>query len=167
MATPTNLPASFTNGAVLTATQMNDLRGAFRILQVVSANADALVLNSTTTYADTGLSATITPQSTSSKILVFVNQTGCGKTAGNTASTLQLRLLRASTEIAVFEAAGGYTGTSVDNYIGGCGTTYLDSPATTSAITYKTQLRNTTAAFAVFAQSTSSRSTITLMEVSA
>ena len=37
MATPTTLPASFTAGQVLTAAQMNDLRGAFRVLQVVQA----------------------------------------------------------------------------------------------------------------------------------
>ena len=35
MATPTNLPASFVAGAILTAAQQNDLRGAFRVLQVV------------------------------------------------------------------------------------------------------------------------------------
>ncbi len=83
MATPTTLPAAFVSGAVLTADQMNNLRGAFRVLQVVSATTATAVTNNTNVQADTGLTATITPQSTSSKILVMVSQAGCEKTAGN------------------------------------------------------------------------------------
>ena len=74
MATPTTLPSSFTAGQVLTAAQMNDLRGAFRVLQVVSSTWTTAAINSTTTYADTGLTATITPSATSSKVLVFFAQ---------------------------------------------------------------------------------------------
>jgi hypothetical protein len=37
MATPTTLPASFVAGNILTAAQLNNLRGAFRVLQVVQA----------------------------------------------------------------------------------------------------------------------------------
>jgi hypothetical protein len=66
MATPTSLPASFTTGAVLTAAQMNDLRGAFRVLQVLQGNTTSQVANSGTSYIDTGASVTITPSSTSS-----------------------------------------------------------------------------------------------------
>ena len=41
MATPTTLPAAFVSGAILTADQMNNLRGAFRVLQVVTSTATA------------------------------------------------------------------------------------------------------------------------------
>ena len=71
MATPTNLPAAFTVGQVATAAQMNDLRGAFRILQVIQGTTSTRTSSSTTTYADTTLSASITPTSSSSKILVI------------------------------------------------------------------------------------------------
>jgi hypothetical protein len=54
MATPTNLPATQTTGNVLTAAYMNDLRGAFRVLQVVQGTpVTAEVSNSTSTYVDT------------------------------------------------------------------------------------------------------------------
>lgn len=167
MATPTNLPATFTTGAVLTAAQMNDLRGAFRILQVVSASTATEATNSTNVFADTGLSATITPQSTTSTVLVLVNQNGCNKRSGNSTSHIVLRLLRGASEIATLDSGGGYTGTSSDLFFGGVGAAYLDSPATTSATTYKTQFRNNPNAYGVQVQANSSRSTITLMEISA
>jgi hypothetical protein len=167
MATPTNLPAAFTTGAILTAAQQNDLRGAFRILQVVQGTHSTLATNSTSTFADTGLTATITPQSTSSKILVLVNQASCAKTAGNTQSHFYMQLLRGATSISIFEGSAGYTNTSSDNYIGTISTVFLDSPATTSATTYKTQFRNNVNAASVTCQVNGVTSTITLLEVSA
>jgi hypothetical protein len=168
MATPTTLPASFTAGQVLTAAQMNNLRGAFRILQVVSANYPTQVTNSTSTYADTGLSLSITPTSTSSKVLVIVNQAGCGKEGATVGNALVLKLMRGSTDLIVFENLGGFTNSNASNYVGSCGATYLDSPATTSATTYKTQFKNITNAAQVSVQANNSNnSSITLMEISA
>ena len=90
MATPTNLPAAFTVGQVLTSTQMNDLRGAFRVLQVVYATTAAQAVSTSSTYGDTGLTATITPQSADSKILVCVSQNGVHKSSGDTSVGLIL-----------------------------------------------------------------------------
>jgi hypothetical protein len=73
MATPTDLPASFSAGAVLTAAQMNDLRGAFRILQVVSVTNDTSLTTTGTFPQLSALNASITPQSDTSKILVVAN----------------------------------------------------------------------------------------------
>ena len=166
MATPTTLPATFVSGDVLEASQLNNLRGAFRVLQVVNGVTGTLVSSSSTTLADTGLSATITPSSTSSKILVLVSQAGCGK-EDNGASGLVLALLRGATNIVQFESFGGYTGAAGTSFVGSCSTTYLDSPSTTSATTYKTQLANRAAANVVRCQQASAVSTITLMEISA
>jgi hypothetical protein len=166
MATPTSLPASFTAGAVLTAAQMNDLRGAFRVLQVVYGTVDTPVISSTTTYVDTGLTATITPSDASSKVLVIVQQNGCGKEAGNSGSELQLQLLRGATQIGF--AAAASTNVSEVNYIGTMGFAILDTPATTSALIYKTQIKNYVNAASVRVQTpTGSRSSIILMEISA
>jgi hypothetical protein len=44
MATPTTLPASFVAGSILTAAELNDLRGAFRVLQVVNATIQLQLL---------------------------------------------------------------------------------------------------------------------------
>jgi hypothetical protein len=167
MATPTTLPATFVAGNVLTAAQMNDLRGAFRVLQVVSANINTLALNSTTTYADTGLTATITPSATSSKILVLVNQAGIIKEGANASACCDLRLLRGASEISQFSNAVGFTGTTGNNYVGNSGSFYLDSPATTSATTYKTQFKNQVAALGVAVQVGGSVSNIVLLEISA
>jgi hypothetical protein len=167
MATPTTLPAAFTAGAVLTAAQMNNLRGAFRVLQVVSANFSTQTSNSTSTYADTGLTATITPSSTSSKILVLVNQAGIVKDGATTTSCIDLRLLRGATTISSFAISVGLTNAAGPNYVGNSSSMYLDSPATTSATTYKTQFRNQQNVFAVGVQVGSSESNIVLLEISA
>lgn len=166
MATPTNLPAAQTTGNVLTAAYVNDLRGAFRVLQVVQATYSAVIVsNSTTTMADTNLTATITPQSSSSKILVMVTQT-FSKTDGNINNAVGARIMRDATAVHTFSVASGYTGTAIANIF--ClSATYLDSPATTAATTYKTQFANFTAAASVGANTNNTPATITLMEISA
>ena len=166
MATPTNLPASQTTGNVLTAAYMNDLRGAFRVLQVVQATYSAVIVsNSTTTMADTNLTATITPQSNTSKILVVVHQT-FSKTSGNLLNAVAARIMRDATAVHTFAVATGYTGTTIDN-IFVISAMYLDSPATTSATAYKTQFANFQNNAAVAANTNNTPATITLMEISA
>ena len=167
MATPTNLPSSFTSGDVLTAAQMNDLRGAFRILQVVYGSTTTQVSNSTTTPVDTTLTATITPQSTSSKVLVLVNQNGALKGAGNAANAVNVQLMRGATNIQNITLSAGYTNTLLENRLGTIAGMALDTPATTSAVTYKTQFYNDLNAAAVLVQIANEVSSIVLMEVSA
>jgi hypothetical protein len=165
MAAVTTLPASFSAGAVLTASQMNNLRGAFRVLQVVEGSTSTTAISSVTTYADTNLTATITPSSTSSKVLVLVSHVGSGKSTGNTASGLNVKLLRGSTDLTTI-SDNFLTNTSLDLYGFNVQFQYLDSPSSTSALTYKTQLANRVAAAQVFVQN-GSRSSIILMEISA
>jgi hypothetical protein len=168
MATPTTLPASFTAGQVLTAAQMNNLRGAFRVLQVVNASTAALVSNSTNTYVDTGLSATITPQSATSKILVLVSQNGLHKSDANAGNRIDIQLLRGATAILVVCADACFTNTAMQLAVPSATSTFLDSPATTSATTYKTQFKNSSGTAAISVQfNNSNPSTITLMEISA
>jgi hypothetical protein len=167
MATPTNLPSSFVAGDILTSANMNLLRGGFRILQVVQGSTATPVSNSTTTAVDTGLTATITPQSTSSKILVLVNQVGGDKSSGNLSNSISLRLLRGASQIALIAHSAGYTGTTLNMRVAALSTCYLDSPATTSATTYKTQLANGINAASVSVQIGGDLSTMILMEVSA
>ena len=163
MATPTTLPASFVAGNVLTAAQMNNLRGAFRILQVVGATHATQASSTSTTLADTGLTASITPSATSSKILVIVTQNGIAK---NQTASCNLTLLRGSTNIADFGKLVGNNGASGDNYVGSVCHVELDSPNTTSATTYKTQFSRSGTGEA-FVQVQSTESGILLMEVSA
>jgi hypothetical protein len=167
MATPTNLPSAFSDNTVLTAAALNNVRGAFRILQVVEGALTSAFTNNTNTFADTGLTATITPQSTSSKVLLIVTHAGCLKAAGNATSHHIAQVLRNGSFLYTHDSGGGYTNTSIDLWFGTTSTTYLDSPATTSALTYKTQLRNNFNGAGVAISGNGSRSTIVLMEISA
>jgi hypothetical protein len=164
MATPTNLPAAQTSGAVLTAAYMNDIRGAFRILQVVTGTQSAGTSNTTTTYAATGLNASITPQSNTSKILVLVQQNGCYKSSG-TNNALNLKLQRGTTDI----VSNIYIGlsASIDLFLGSQTFVYLDSPATTSSTNYRTVLAANASPGTVITEYGSLLSNIVLMEVSA
>jgi hypothetical protein len=167
MATPTTLPAAFVSGNVLEASQLNNLRGAFRIMQVVSSAYATQAISSSATFADTGLTATITPSATTSKILVMVTQNGVIKNAGDAGNCVDLRLVRGATTL-VNTSQIGKTNTDLLNIIGTASIIYLDSPATTSATTYKTQFANNAGtASGAFVQFNGDTSNITLFEVSA
>jgi hypothetical protein len=166
MATPTTLPASFVAGNILEASQLNNLRGAFRILQVVEGSTTTETTTSSTTHADTTLTATITPTSASSKVLVYVSHPSCFKGNGNSSNSINFRLIRTSTNIYTFNSFLGYTGSASEMYFS-ASAFYLDSPATTSATTYKTQFANEVAASQVKVQQNSIASRILLLEISA
>lgn len=165
MATPTNLPASFTAATVLPASSLNSLRGAFRILQVVMGTTTTATSNSTTTYADTTLTATITPQASSSKVLVLVYHPTVSK-QGDINSGVGLRLVRGVTTLATFGSGIGYSGTTTA-MTGSSSFAYLDTPAVATATTYKTQFVNNANAASVTVQVNSTTSSIILLEVSA
>jgi hypothetical protein len=137
------------------------------VLQVVNATYSTPATSSSSTYADTGLTATITPTSTSSKILILVHQAGVGKDYLNTNNAVHLRLLRGSTQLSEFAIDFALTVSATYNLNFNASTAYLDSPATTSAVTYKTQFRNKVAAAAVYVQNNGDMSTITLLEIAA
>ena len=179
MATPTTLPASFVAGNVLQAAQLNDLRGAFRILQVVSTTKTDTYTHSTgVTFSNvTGLAATITPSSTSNKILIYVNIF----TAANNGGTY-VKVTGGNAASWVGDAASNRTRTAFANGVPAVGGLtgagfYLDSPASTSAITYQVQIAaadNTTTTYVNRysadtdnAANPRTTSTITVMEISA
>lgn len=119
------------------------------VLQVVQAvKTDTQTGATGDVWTDiTGLSASITPTSSSSKILIFVDVKGSGN-AGN--SIVRTRLLRNSTAIYIGDAASNrprvlsqfYIGIQADNihYMAQLGGTFVDSPGTTSSTTYKVQV---------------------------
>ena len=122
--------------------------GAGAVLQVVQATSTSTVTVSTNTYTDTGLSASITPTSATSKILVFVNQEIYTDRTGNYAGG-GLKLIRGSTDIftPITDGTGPYDLYTQFSTGGNASIAvrfpinYLDSPATTSSTTYKTQGR--------------------------
>ena len=137
-----------------------------KVAQVENAQSTYFVTNSTS-FVDIGLTASITPSATSSKVLVLVNLTGGLKVNVNT--SLKARLLRDSSEILMIETIGGYTGTTDECGFGGTSSSYLDSPSSTSSLTYKIQICTADSGNVTFGtwQSGSERAkpTITLMEI--
>jgi hypothetical protein len=116
------------------------------ILQVVSTTKTDTFSTTSTSYTDiTGLSATITPRSTSSKIMVLVSVS-----SGRLGGLPTLQIVRGSTAIGIGDAAGSRTRASMANYPSGdstgtqittVGVEFLDSPSTTASTTYKIQAR--------------------------
>jgi hypothetical protein len=141
--------------------------GGGKVLQVVSATTTTETANSTTTLADTTLTATITPSSTNSKVLVLVNQNGLLRSAGNAENALTLKLFRGATEISKLCDTSLYTATALLLTVPTSSSSYLDSPATTSATTYKTQFANRNASASVTVQHQNNMSTIVLLEIGA
>jgi hypothetical protein len=131
-----------TSGQVLSTNGSGALSWAQggRILQVVSMTTSTETIATTTTYVDTTISLSIAPSLATSKVLVMAVAAGLAKRDQNTFGALQL--LRGSSALVVMDGQFGYTG-NTDHMGGGCAAiNYLDSPATTSSITYKVQVKN-------------------------
>jgi hypothetical protein len=135
-------------------------------LQVIEGTTTTLTTSTSDTFIDTNLTATITPSSATSKILVIATQSGVRKDTGNADSSVEIKLLRGATEIAISKNIG-FTETNIRNCVGSTSLVKLDAPSTTSATTYKTQFRNGINANGVRVQTDSSTSTIILMEIGA
>jgi len=137
------------------------------VLQVVYGSTTTQVEASFASTTDLGLSASITPSSSSSKILVLVSANGLGSRG----SSWNGLVVRGSTNIGAF---GNYLSDGA-NGIGfwGASVSILDSPATTSSTTYKLQgIRQSGSANCIFNVTTGSSgtgtiSTITLLEIAA
>jgi hypothetical protein len=141
--------------------------GGGKVLQVVMGTTSTAISSSTFSYVDTGLTATITPSATSSKVLVFVTHTGIKKDASNSANWALIQLLRAGTSIVKLSTAEYITDVAQVK-VGTMSMVYLDSPSTTSATIYKTQFQNPTNAASVTLNGASDNtSTIILMEIGA
>ena len=174
--TPARLAVG-TNGQVLTAdsAEATGLKwatpaGGGKVLQVVQAVYTTTVSTTSASYVDTGLTASITPSSSSSKILVFVSQ-GTLVERSSSSCLNKLQIVRGSTVVHESDRAGGITGNGT-TYVALSANEvliYLDSPATTSSTTYKTQgcVVSATASAQVVFQENNRPSTITLMEIGA
>ena len=158
------------NNSLHAITDGSALKNATGGILQVKTGVYSTITNVTTagTYQDTGLSLSITPTSTSSNILVVYAMHF--RINSNSADVgMAFRVVRDSTAIDT-------PVTSYDNYsYDGGGRTdtrtsdtkfYLDSPATTSAVTYKIQMISYNESGAnTRAQSDGNKSRIMLMEI--
>ena len=122
------------------------------IIQTLSTTkTDSFSTTSSSLVDITGLSLTITPSSNSNKVLIIADVMG-GVTGSSNIFGAMLQLVRGSTEIAKADASGsrsqstvgmGGSGGAIGNIQQHYGFHFLDSPATTSATTYKIQIKHT------------------------
>lgn len=115
---------------ILTAVQ----QPAGAVLQVVNANISTTYSSSSSTPASTGISASITPSSSTSKVLVLSN-IRTRKNSSASSTSLMLQLYRGSTQILILTQGVGYNAGTAPND-GMASSSYLDSPSTTSSVTY-------------------------------
>jgi hypothetical protein len=148
-----------------------------KVLQVVQATYSTITTVTSLTMTDTGLSASITPSSATSKVLVLVSQPIWMDRITSLAG-MNHRLMRDATRIYGSPDTGGGGADSGYSQAGGSSRiqfrwnytiTYLDSPATTSATTYKTQfnVQDTADSGSVTAQGSSQTASIILLEIGA
>jgi hypothetical protein len=136
-----------------------------KLLQVVNAHTATNTTSNSTSYADTNLSCNITPSASSSKVLVLIQQS-VRKSGGDTKGNI--RVYRDSTEIGGVIAGReiGDTDSTASNSVGtGFSYSYLDSPSSSSQLTYKTQFNNVDGTGTVAVNYSSHQSYMTLIEV--
>jgi hypothetical protein len=139
---------------------------AGKVLQVVTATTTTAVSSTSTTYIDSGLTANITPSSTSSRIMIMVTHSTRVYAVDGVA--MGLKLLRGSTNI-YENPRWRYQGVQHNTNIMATQSMHsVDSPSSTSALTYKTQFARTSSAGSptqAELQPESTKSIITLIEV--
>lgn len=140
--------------------------GGGKVLQVVNATYNTEVDSTSNTFTDTGLTASITPSASTSKVLVIISQPYLLRYSGSYAElTGNFNIVRGSTQIQLCPVGIRANSTSELNFLATWSYSYYDSPATTSSTTYKTQVKNPPGVGIVRANY--GNSSITLMEIGA
>ena len=136
------------------------------VLQVVNNSITASEGTTSSTFSDTSLTATITPTSTSSKILIITNISMYSYGSSNQASATVYRGTSSSgTNLGHSSYGFGASANSAGNGKGNISVSYLDSPATTSAQQYTVAIAATDNSNNAYISINNDTSTITLMEI--
>ena len=145
------------------ATGIDNIQAATgAVLQVVSAASSTAQTVATVHWTDTGLTASITPSSSSSKIKVDYVFLSIYFALAQTGASF--RVVRDST--ALYTPSAGYAiWSSTASWYGNYSDMELDSPSTTSAITYKIQVRCYDTKAILISDSSQYRNSITLTEI--
>lgn len=138
------------------------------VIQTVYAEDDTAINTTSTSYIDTSVTASITPKSASSKILVIVQSTLRSITSSTNGSGVQAMIHRDGTAIGKVVQAKVRENLSTgntSNVQGGGSIVALDTPNTTSQVTYTVRVKTANSAVECRYNSDGTGSTITLMEI--
>jgi hypothetical protein len=143
--------------------------GGGKVLQVVQTTYSTTVTSTSNSYVDSGLSLSITPSASTSKVLIMVAQP-IGLMVGSSGNEMVMgvNICRGTTQVleqGIDIRASAYSSELASYQV--WSPVYLDSPATTSSTTYKCQLKNTAAVGNARAQVSGRTSVIILMEIGA
>ena len=157
--TTLTLPA--TSGTVVTSANIGSNLPAGSVLQVVSATSQSAQATTTSTsYVTTGFSASITPSSSSNKVLVLLSALGRNGYGGQSFYTIY----RGATDLAPTRSFKQLYNPSAGVLDGAIDMSILDSPSSTSSVTYTIYFKNTIAGTGYFALDNSMAS-LTLLEI--
>ena len=140
--------------------------GIIQVKMTQTINSGSQYSTGSGTYVDvTGYNCSITPTSTTSKILVTLNPIFLLNNGSGTSQKVALKLLRDSTSLLdQNDFCTHQVGNAEADYLGVAGYfQYLDSPSSTSALTYKVQIKQHAGGGTTYVQASSS---IMLQEVS-
>ena len=175
---PSGTTLDIASGA--TITNSGSQSGFGKVLQVVSSSYNGSDSTTSTTFVDTGLTANITPSSTSNKVLILCDFTMGFGTNGRSGYCIK----RGSTELNLGNATSignrkvvTTADYSAENTVLGSGSiSYLDSPSSTSSVTYTLAMLSRDTAYSAWLNYTGydgnnasyvyrGASTITLLEI--
>ena len=146
-------------------------RGAGAILQVVTAETTNSASTSSSSFVDTNITANITPSATSSKILVIIDAPFHVHRSNGTSNSFEVKVLRDGGDITdtittqgTHQSGIGSGSISSNRSVGVLNKIILDSPSSTSQLTYKMTMGGAFSGNTVTFQD-GSKSHITLMEV--
>ena len=175
-----NLPIG-TTGQILTAdTSVSPYKvkwatpagGGGKVLQVLSTAVNTFQSINSATYVDfTNFTLTITPSASTSKVLIFISVNGWDAQSQTVANPIRIALRNGSNTVLNnpydWYAPVSNSTTSPKAPNGLVSQSYLDSPATTSAVTYKVSGLNTSAPGSGFFMNNGATSSMTIMEIGA
>ena len=143
IATVSSAGIALASGKTLTGDAISNGK-ILQVVQTVKTDTSSIASANTNTFVDLpGMSVAITPSATSSKILVSFTVS-----LGTSSGSLHINLVRGSTNIAVGDADGSRLVSTLNHRLSSTpyslstpplSYTFLDSPSTTSATTYKLQ----------------------------
>ena len=155
-----------TSGTLTNCTIPSSALPTGSVIQTVQMITNTQTATSSTTPTATAISLSITPTSSSSKILVMPNVQGINKSANAASYGVHLYLYRGASSLYQYGLFIGYSGTTFNQLVvGGNAWMYLDSPATTSSVTYTIYLATSVATNGVAVNNNGDYSTLTLMEI--